>query len=512
MLFDAESAFPPPRDFQSAALKTIAANLVAGHKHQMLMAPTGAGKTYLGLRIAAKALKRGKRATFLCDRIALIDQTSEAADQYGLRDHGVIQAKHPRTDWAAPLQVASVQSVESQGFPKTDVLIVDESHTKHATWVKFMQEHPDVPVIGLSATPFARGLGTLFTTLVCPTTMHELTDAGILVPLRVLSCRRPDMTGAKVDADGEWRKTEAATRGMEIIGDVVAEWTLHAENRKTIVFGANIAHCEELCRKFNEAGVMAATYTDKTPDRERPGLLSEFRKADSMIRVLISVEALAKGFDVRDVGCVVDCRPLRKSLSMAIQMWGRGVRASPETGKTDCLLLDHSGNIIRFAEDFESVFFNGLHQLDDGEALDKKVRSEPKTEEEKKGCPKCGYKPFFRRCMSCGHEIQAQSAIVHEAGSMREIVLGKTRLASSKTNLWQQICAFADATPWVKNKPWYAKKAFEEIVGSPPSGLGRFESAPRADVSPELRQRLENKRKQFLIARRAAHARGGAAA
>ena len=78
-----------------------------------------------------------------------------------------------------------------------------------------------------------------------------------------------------------------------------------------------------------------------TTKAEREAILKEYRKPDSAIRVLISVEALAKGFDVPDVGCVVDCRPLRKSLSTAIQMWGRGLRSSPETGKTDCILLDH---------------------------------------------------------------------------------------------------------------------------------------------------------------------------
>ena len=89
------------------------------------------------------------------------------------------------------------------------------------------------------------------------------------------------------------------------------------------------------------AGVMAAVFTSHTTPTERKALLDEYRKPDSDLRVLISVEALAKGFDVPDVGCVVDCRPLRKSLSTAIQMWGRGLRASPETGKTDCILLDH---------------------------------------------------------------------------------------------------------------------------------------------------------------------------
>jgi superfamily II DNA or RNA helicase len=493
------TTFPTPRVFQRDALIGIREGIEGGHKNQMLMAPTGAGKTYLGLRIAHKALKQGKRATFLCDRITLIDQTCKRAFDYGLGDHGVIQGDHFRQDWSKPFQIASVQTVESRGWPKTDVLIVDEAHTQRDTWVKFAMES-EARVIGLSATPFSRGLGKIFTNLVSPTTMHELTEAGVLVQMRVLSCRRPDMAGAKVNSFGEWQSAEASERGMEIIGDVVAEWMRHGEGRKTIVFGASIAHCEELCRQFNEAGIFSATFTNDTLKPERDQLIAEFEKPDSSIRVLISVEALAKGFDVQDVGCVVDCRPLRKSLSTAIQMWGRGLRSSPETGKADCILLDHSGNITRFAEDFTDIFFNGLASLDMGEVLDKQVRQDGKEERERTGCPSCGYKPFRQRCMSCGFEIVAQSLVTHEAGEMQEIFLGKSKFDGTKVDLWNQLCTFARETPWVKSKTGYPYMQFKEITGDAPPSSWRAETAPVVDVSAALIKRLKGKRQSHHIA------------
>ena len=146
------------------------------------------------------------------------------------------------------------------------------------------------------------------------------------------------------------------------------------------MFGATIAHCKQLASEFTRHGIMAAVFTSETTAAERELLLKEYRKPNSMLKVLISVEALAKGFDVPDVGCVCDARPLRKSLSTAIQMWGRGLRSSPETGKTDCILLDFSGNIIRFAEDYTEIFFNGLAELDSGEKLDKKIRKDDVSE------------------------------------------------------------------------------------------------------------------------------------
>lgn len=58
------------------------------------MAPTGAGKTYLGHRIALEALMKGRSVVFVCDRTTLINQTSATADAYGLSAHGIVQAKH----------------------------------------------------------------------------------------------------------------------------------------------------------------------------------------------------------------------------------------------------------------------------------------------------------------------------------------------------------------------------------------------------------------------------------
>ena len=62
---------------------------------------------------------------------------------------------------------------------------------------------------------------------------------------------------------------------MGIIGDVVIEWQKHASDRKTIVFGSTIRHCEEITRQFNESGIMAACFTSETTADERAGLLKE---------------------------------------------------------------------------------------------------------------------------------------------------------------------------------------------------------------------------------------------
>lgn len=496
------TSFPDPRPFQQAAHEALRQGFRDGHKNQLIMAPTGAGKTYLGHRIAHEALVKGRKVVFVCDRTTLINQTSKTADAYGLSAHGIVQANHWRRAVDMPYQIASAQTIAKRGYwPAADVVIIDEAHTQLKVWVDFAQSSK-AACIGLSATPFSSGLGKIFTHLINATTMHDLTQSGVLVPMRVLSCKRVDMTGAATSG-GEWTDAAAEERGLGIVGDVVKEWITHGENRKTIVFGATIRHCQELAKQFLDAGVMAAVFTSETTAPERELLVKEYSKADSSLRVLISVEALAKGFDVPDVGCVVDCRPLRKSLSTAIQMWGRGLRSSPETGKKDCILLDHSGNITRFAEDFTSIFYDGLEALDMGEKLDKKIRRDDE-EKDIKGCPSCGYKPFAKRCMSCGFEKQDPALQEAAAGVMEEVVmLGKKKLADDHRHLWEQLCTYARGHSSPDRQRGRAWHLYQKITGKVPPAEFDFYSTPNAEITANVRNKIKSLDLAYVKARKA---------
>lgn len=479
-----EQVFPPPRPFQESAHLELRKGFVAGHRLQIVMAPTGAGKTYLALRVCAEALARGKRVVFICDRKTLINQTSAVADGYGMPPHGIIQASNPRMDLRKPFQIASAQTIDRRGLSDDfDVVVVDEAHTLYGPVVEFITG-TKAAVIGLSATPFTKGLGHTYGRVINAATMDQLVKQGVLTPLRTLTCTRPDMTGAKTSG-GEWTQKAAEERELTIVGDVVAEWKKHANGLKTIVFGPTIAHCEKLVDEFRKAGVEAATFTAETDDKARAELLREYRKPDSRIRVLVSVEALAKGFDVPDVGCVCDCRPLRKSLSTFVQMIGRGLRCSP--GKTKCVLLDFSGNIIRFADDFADVYFNGLSSLDDGERLDREVRKEPAKEP--KPCPVCGFHPVGKKCVGCGWEFKRKSEIEHEAGEAVEVDVlrgkGGGQYASSRAELYAMLATYARCHINGNAKGWAAHK-YRAVTGNWPSNSFHYESAPHTQPSLAL--------------------------
>jgi len=224
--FTNDAQFPTPREFQTLAHEKLRDGIRAGHWRQLLVAPTGAGKTYLGLRVVNEALAKGKRALFVCDRTALINQTSARADEYGLTNHAVVQANHKRRDNSMPFQIASIQTIDKRGYwPDADVIIIDEAHTQHSAWVEHLKS-TKAAVVGLTATPCSKGLGNSFQSMVNAATMDELTRIGVLVPLRILTCVRPDMEGAKTTG-GEWTPKAASEREMQIIGDVVSEWVTH---------------------------------------------------------------------------------------------------------------------------------------------------------------------------------------------------------------------------------------------------------------------------------------------
>lgn len=491
------ASFPPPRPFQVTAHQALRTGFLNGHRCQVLMAPTGSGKTFLGMQVIYEALKKGKRALFCCDRTTLIEQTSQVAESYGLTEHGIIQADHWRKN-DCPFQIGSIQTLMRRGWPRYNVCVIDEVHAQYKTWIDEISKSTGA-FIGLSATPFSKGLGNHFSNLVNATTMNDLVKSGVLTPLRVFACVKPDMKGAETSG-GEWTDRAAAERGSGIIGDVVSEWCKFSEGRKTICFGATIEHCEKITKQFNECGIVARTFTSNTPDGERAEILKEYRKHDSTIRVLVSVEALAKGFDVPDVACVVDCRPLRKSLSTAIQMWGRGMRSSP--GKVDCRLLDHSGNFCRFLADFEDIYYNGLDALDAGEKLDKTIRQD--EDAEPKGCPKCGHKPFFKHCVACGYERPPQPLIEHEPGVMKELRLTQDRDVARE--LWNQVCSYVRAVSGT-DKPlnkqagraWYL---FRDLAGYDAPKSFVFDEAPIVPISKNVAGRIKSRNIAFAKARR----------
>lgn len=387
--------------------------------------------------------------------------------------------------------------VRRNGMP----LVVGNCHSLYSATTDFAKDKShNCAIIGLTATPFTKGLGNIYSNLIMAATMSELTNDGYLVPMRVFSCRRPDMAGAETSG-GEWTDRAAEERELCIVGDVVTEWMKFAGGKKTICFGATIKHCEELCRQFNQAGILASLYTSRTNDEERAEILEAFSDLDGPLKVLISVEALAKGFDKPFVEVICDCRPLRKSFSTFIQMIGRGLRISPATGKTEALLLDFSGNILRFAEDFEHFYFNGVESLDKAQRLDSTARQE--KEDYDRACPKCHHIPFVRRCSACGFEKPTVALVEHLPGTMQEITIGKAKAAESPEHLWAQIISYTRVHGNPDTMNGRAAHLYKDIMGVYPPR--HFDSSvPPVEVTRAVLGKIRSRQIAFSKATRKA--------
>ena len=412
------------RPHQQTAIDALRQGFRDGHTRQIYVAPTGAGKTVAAAFMLQGAGNAGAKSAMVLDRIVLCEQTSAQLDRYGI-GHGVLQAGHWRYRPHENIQVCSAQTLEKRGFmPGAKLLILDECHSLRAETRKMIESHPNMKVIGLTATPFTAGLAEIYTNIVQTVTTAKLTDDGLLCPLKVYVAKEIDMSGAKKVA-GEWSQRDAGERGVIISGDVVSEWVEKTHKhfggpRKTLVFGASVAHCEDLARKFQEAGYnfVAISYRDESEFTTLT--LKEFAKPDSSIVGLIAVDKLSKGFDTPDICIGVSARPFSKSLSSHVQQMGRVMRAHPS--KEFSLWICHSGNYLRFRETWDDIRENGVSRLRGGHT--DKGRTEP-TEKIKKEsvCPDCKAlrPPGALSCANCGFTFQSINKVEVAAADMVEL-------------------------------------------------------------------------------------------
>ncbi len=468
--------------YQSGILDQLRQGFAAGHRTQMLVAPTGAGKTEMAIGLLEAAAKKGTRAAMVLDRIVLCDQTSARLQKYKIA-HGVMQSGHWRNRPYERIQICSAQTIEKRGdFPGLRLLIVDEAHQTRKATIEFIKNNQDVMVVGLTATPFTKGLGNIYEKVVSSVTTKQLVDTKRLVPLRVYISKEIDMDGAKKVA-GEWSQDETTERGMKITGDIVAEWVKKTHEvfggpRKTVVFCSGVAHGADLQEKFQAAGYNFQSISYKDDDKFKNDVVAEFSRADSTIHGLIATDILTKGFDVSDVMIGVSARPFSKSLSSHIQQMGRVMRS--HHGKEFALWLDHSGNYLRFRKDWDDVYENGVTELDDGR---EKAKKEPTVKEKTDSkCPKCDHlwPSSSDTCPCCGFVRARKNAVLAVPGEMYALGGQQEALSAQKQTFFSQLLALGRIKGY---KPGWAYYKFVDKFGHDPKGLKYVESAPTAEVA-----------------------------
>lgn len=478
------------RDYQRAILGKLREAFITGHRAVVLVAPTGAGKTEMAMDLLGAAADNGKRAAMVLDRVVLCNQTSARLDSYGI-DHGVMQAGHWRFRPAERIQVCSAQTLEKRGsMPGMKLLIVDECHNTRKQTVEFIKNNPGIYVVGLTATPFTKGLGKIYSSVVSAISTRELVERDMLVPLRVYIAKEIDMAGAKKVA-GEWSSAEAEERGIKITGDVVTEWVKKTHEvfggpRKTVVFAAGVKHAADLAQKFTDAGYNFVSLSYKDDDEFKAEAIREFSKPDSSIVGLVATDILTKGFDVPDVMVGVSARPFSKSLSSHIQQMGRVMRKHPE--KEFALWLDHSGNYVRFAEEWEDIYANGVTELDD--AKEKPKREPTEREKEAAKCPRCNafWPGRADACACCGFVRPQRNDVTERPGELAEYSPAGKKLPGrdQRQAFYSQLCGIALERGY---KRGWAFHKYREKFGVDPKGLSDNAVPPTAEVQRWVRSR-----------------------
>jgi DNA repair protein RadD len=267
------------RPHQEKAIAIIRQSLGRGNKRVMVQAPTGMGKTVLASHIVQGALNKGKRVMFVVPAISLIEQSVASFEADGVHAIGVVQAQHHRTDASQPVQVCSIQTLMRRDtMPEADIVIIDEAHK----WFKFcegwFEDMGDTPVIGLSATPWTKGLGHHYDDLIIAATTKELIDDGFLSPFKVFAPSSPDMKGVRTTA-GDYNEGDLSglMNNKQLTADIVSTWLAKGEDRQTLVFGVDRLHAKSLQEAFIAAGVVAEYMDANTQLEEREAVFKQFQ-------------------------------------------------------------------------------------------------------------------------------------------------------------------------------------------------------------------------------------------
>jgi len=401
---------------QARAIDSLKAALRAGYRRPVLQLPTGAGKTRTAAEIVSMGLAKRSRIVFTVPAISLIDQTVEAFWNEGIRDIGVIQSNHPMTDPSRKVQIASVDTLNRRARPEADLVIVDEAHRQSKAITEWLSDEncAALPFIGLSATPWAPGMGRLWDKLIIGSTTKELIELGVLSPFKVFAPSHPDLVHVKTTkGDYDIGQLSAAMQKGGLVGDIVTTWLERGGGGKTLVFAVDLAHARKLQKAFEDAGVRAGYIEADTPVLERQAIGKQL--ACGELQVVCNVGTLTTGVDW-DIRCIVLARPT-KSEMLYVQILGRGLRTA--SGKDYLTVLDHSDTTLKLG------FVTDIHheKLNEGKLDESGSKAKERETPKPWDCPKCTHivPSGVYICNLCGFQRQRQSKIESAAGELVEL-------------------------------------------------------------------------------------------
>lgn len=398
------------RDYQLKAIDQIREEFMRGHKKVLLVMPTGSGKTVVFCKMVKDGIAKGKKPGIIVRGRKLVDQASKRLFREGV-DHGVLMANHwnfkpSKTAQACSIDTLIARSIDLNRF---DFMVVDEAHlfspeSKAGKKIKDYRGY----VVAVTATPYVDGgMRHLSDVMLRPIGMQDLIDQGHLVGFRIFAPSEPDLDGVQIqNKDYKNDQLEERMVAGQLTGKIIDHWIKIAIDRPTICFAVNIHHSKLLVDKFKEAGINAEHCDADTSDKERENIIK--RLENGTTKIICNVGILCTGVDIPSLGAIILARPT-KSYNLYIQQCGRGTRTYE--GKSDCILLDHAGNVRR----------HGFPTLEPEVDLDGQIKK-TSTPLESKVCKDCFAVYRGKACPSCGKiEVENKKEIIESSEELKEL-------------------------------------------------------------------------------------------
>jgi ATP-dependent helicase IRC3 len=360
------------RPYQLDCLDSVVKNYATGVRRQLIVSPTGSGKTVLFANIPQRMAQHlpGAQTMVLVHREELLSQAIDKIQHWNknLRVDAEMAERHAAVN--ADVIVASVATVGRKASTRADrfpwenikTLIVDEAHhAAAATYGNvferggFLLPDTDKLLCGFTASPNrgdGKKLASIFDKITFNYGLRSAIQDGWLCDIRGVRIRtRTNLDNVSTVA-GDFAQAELSdeVNTPERNQMIVKGWLDVAAERQTVVFTVTIRHAIDLAEMFCRSGIKAEAIWGDDPNRAEK--LRKFNASE--IQVLLNAQLLTEGWDSWVVSCIVLAKPT-KSASAFTQMVGRGTRLEDGTGnlkealkagktlrKTDCIIVDVS--------------------------------------------------------------------------------------------------------------------------------------------------------------------------
>jgi superfamily II DNA or RNA helicase len=388
---------PKLRPYQDQSLEAI------DREHEtkrstLLVLPTGCGKTVVFAELVRRRLLRLVRRRFLilAHRGELLDQAAKKLLDLGI--YSALDQADSRASLQADVVVGSVATLRGPRLERypvdhfTDIVVDEAHHAAAKSYRDVLARFPNAKVLGVTATPDRgdrKALGKIFESVAFTYEMRKAIAEGFLAPLVAKRILVEEMDLNAVSTHhGDFDQSELSQllNSEENLLGVVKPLLEQAGERKTLIFGVDVAHARALAEVINSFKPGKAIALDGTAKpEERKAVLNLYRRG--CFQFLVNCALFTEGFDEPDVACVALARPTQ-SRALYTQMLGRGTRlvgaTLPESianGKPNCLVLDFVGNSAKHRLIGPADALAG-RELDDEErkAVEKKLAEDGQAE------------------------------------------------------------------------------------------------------------------------------------